>query len=359
MFDLEAYLSNGIENIIKGAIKASFSNTKESIFIAKFALSSKKSRKIRRRYEENGQHIPPFIIASITNNCNLHCEGCYARANNSCNDSTSDKLLSAVQWDTIFKEAQELGIGFILIAGGEPFLRYDVISTASHYPNILFPIFTNGTMFSEVYLDLLDKHRNLLPVLSIEGDKAYTDERRGNGIYEQLLDSMGKLNQAGILFGASITVTTENTEQVTDKEFLDNIYSRGCKVIFYVEYVPVSKNTTHLAPSEDQRRYLADMLTALRKSYDDMIFISFPGDEKSSGGCLAAGRGFFHINPTGCAEPCPFSPYSDTNIKNKGLKEALKSPLFKKLRQNGVLTGEHTGGCILHEQEDIVRKLCE
>ena len=89
----------------------------------------------------------------------------------------------------------------------------------------------------------------------------------------------------------------------------------------------------------------------------EMVFIAFPGDEKSSGGCLAAGRGFFHINAMGGAEPCPFSPYSDVSLKNMTLKEALKSPLFQKLQENGNLEKEHIGGCVLFEQEEQVKQL--
>ena len=75
-----------------------------------------------------------------------------------------------------------------------------------------------------------------------------------------------------------------------------------------------------------------------------MVFVSFPGDEKSSGGCVAAGRGFFHINSHGGAEPCPFSPYSDINVRDTSLKEALNSGLFRALRENGHLLEDHAGG---------------
>lgn len=358
-FNLEEYLSNGIENIIKGALRASFNNTKESVFITKYALSSKKFHKIRKKYELNGEHIPPFLIASITNNCNLNCKGCYARANNSCNDVESSELLTRNDWNKIFTEAASLGIGIIMLAGGEPFIRYEIIETAASHPSILFPIFTNGTMIKGNHLELLNKHRNLVPVLSIEGDKSYTDERRGVGVYDQLCNTMDVLKSTGILFGASITVTNANIKQVTEEDYLDTLYNRGCKVIFYVEYVPVSHDTNNLAPSDDEREYLTYKLLSLRKCYKDMIFISFPGDEKASGGCLAAGRGFFHISPSGAAQPCPFSPYSDTNIKEISLKEALNSPLFKKLQQEDVLLNEHIGGCVLYEQKELVQKLCE
>ncbi|MDR0843598.1 MAG: hypothetical protein LBN71_00105, partial [Tannerella sp.] len=102
---------------------------------------------------------------------------------------------------------------------------------------------------------------------------------------------------------------------------------------------------------------MADALEVIKLGYRKMIFFSFPGDEESMGGCLAAGRGFFHINPEGKAEPCPFSPYSDRNVADGGLREALKSPLFMKLRNSGLVGGEHTGGCVLFENEDKVKEL--
>ena len=99
-------------------------------------------------------------------------------------------------------------------------------------------------------------------------------------------------------------------------------------------------------------------LVLLREQYPELVFISFPGDEKTSGGCLAAGRGFFHINAYGGAEPCPFSAYSDTSLKEVPLEEALESPLFLKLQSSGTLIGEHTGGCVLFEQEELVKQFC-
>lgn len=94
-FDLEQYLSRGIESIIKVALKASLKDPKESIFMTQYALASKSFRKIRVKLEEQGEHIPPFLIASITSECNLHCAGCYARANHLCHDEQKSYQMSA------------------------------------------------------------------------------------------------------------------------------------------------------------------------------------------------------------------------------------------------------------------------
>lgn len=356
-FILENYLRRGVEGIVKDAIKATLTNPRHSIFMAKYAVSSKNANNLRELAEKRGDHIPPFLIASITSKCNLHCAGCYARSNKSCHDDMAVNQLTAKEWLRIFNEAKNLGIGFIILAGGEPMMRLDVIKAAAQIQDVLFPIFTNGTMFNEDYINFISKSCNLIPVLSIEGNENVTDSRRGTGVYEKLINTMDNLKKNKIIYGASVTVTKENINEVTNKDFLNKLYTRGCKAIFYVEYVPVDYATKDLAPQEKERDFLNDKLSELRNMYEDMLFISFPGDEKASGGCLAAGRGFFHINSNGGAEPCPFSPYSDTNLRNVSLREALNSPLFKKLQNGNVLTEEHAGGCVLFEKEDTVQEL--
>ena len=70
-FNLEEYLSNGVENIVKGIMRVSLKNPQESLFLLQYAHSSKHARSLRQQKEKEGKHIPPFLIASITNQCNL------------------------------------------------------------------------------------------------------------------------------------------------------------------------------------------------------------------------------------------------------------------------------------------------
>lgn len=166
------------------------------------------------------------------------------------------------------------------------------------------------------------------------------------------------MREKGILFGVSVTLTTENIQTVTSDAFLTRLRALGAKVAFFVDYVPADPGTEALAPGDAQREYLANRLDELRQVQDGMIYVSFPGDEQFSGGCLAAGRGFFHINPTGGAEPCPFSPVSDTSLKRVSLLEALDSPLFSRLRASELLSGHHNGACALFGKDEEVAALC-
>ena len=110
--------------------------------------------------------VKDAIIASITSSCNLHCTGCYSRANDACNDNEPLNQLSGEEWEDIFDQAKDLGISFIVLAGGEPMIREDVIIKASQFKEILFPIFTNGTLLNNDYLRLFDENRNLVPIFS-------------------------------------------------------------------------------------------------------------------------------------------------------------------------------------------------
>ncbi len=356
-FNIQEYMTHGVERVVADAIRATLKNPKESAYMLSFAAATKAASKKRARAEKNGEHIPPFLIASITSSCNLHCAGCYSRCNHATTDTEPVSQLTDEEWLKVFEEADDLGVSFILLAGGEPLLRRGVIEAASKKKNILFPIFTNGTFMAEKYFKLFDDNRNLIPIMSIEGEKETTDERRGEGVYDKLQSNMDELKKRNIIFGTSVTVTTENIKEVSSESFIGNMSKKGCKAVIFVEFVPVTDDSTHLAPGDEEREYLNSEIMRLRKEHPEMVFVSFPGDEKSSGGCIAAGRGFFHINSHGGAEPCPFSPYSDTNVKDTSLREALNSKLFVSLQSGNLLSDDHNGGCVLYEKKDQVEEL--
>jgi len=352
MTELFTYLNNGIESIVKKALKSALKNPREILFLNRFQAVSRKAAAKRTSASPDGLSIPPFLIASIAEACNLRCKGCYNAARH-CGDSL---LLPVERWDSLFTEAADLGVSFILLAGGEPFMRPEVIHAAANHPDIIFPIFTNGTLLDEKWVSYLNSNRNLVPILSIEGGRIQTDLRRGEGVYRQLCAAMEALKKQDILFGVSITVSADNLDEVTGEPFVSFLAEQGASVCIFVEYVPTDPDTAALALSDEQQLHLAQRLESVRTLYP-MIILSFPGDEKEMGGCMAAGRGFFHINASGGAEPCPFSPYSDMNLKDYSLLEALQSPFFQKLRASEFLLAEHSGGCVLFSQREDVEKL--
>ena len=359
-FDLGTYMSGSIRNIMTKAYKNVLSNPREAKFAFRMQTLFQKSEKRRKHVrEEHDIDVPPFLISSISTTCNLHCKGCYARSNGIAEDKADDRkeTLSPQQWRDIFTESAQMGINFSLLAGGEPLMRKDILESVAEVKDMIFPIFTNGTLIGPSYMEFFKKNLNMVPIISIEGTGMRTDERRGAGVFKRALQSMELLKGEDLFFGTSITVTTENMQLVTSKEFIDQIRSYGCKIVFYVEYVPTEPGTEHLAFADEHVEEMEKLLEQRRTEYTDIIFLSFPGDEKALGGCLASGRGFFHIGPDGSAEPCPFSPFSDSNVAEMGVREALQSPLFRKIRAAKALGWEHTGGCTLFEHREEVEAM--
>ena len=357
--DLEEHIAKGVERIVTDAIRASLKDPRESAFLLRFAAASRRATKTRKKLADKGEHIPSFLIASITSSCNLHCAGCYSRCSEATTDSEPVRQLSGEEWASVFRQARELGVSFILLAGGEPMLRRDVIEAAGAMQDLLFPIFTNGTFLNDRYLRLFDRCRNLIPVFSIEGGREATDARRGSGIYDRLIANMDLFHEKGLLFGASVTVTTGNLREVTSPEFLRTLTDRGCKVVFFIEFVPVTEEAVSLAPGDRERAILREAMDGLRAQLGDVLLLAFPGDERAEGGCMAAGRGFFHINSHGGAEPCPFSPYSDVDVRDASLRDVMRSRLFRELREGGHLDDDHVGGCVLFEKRREVERILE
>jgi len=358
--DLGAYMAESIRNIMAKAYLNVLGNPREARFVAKMQRTVSNAERRRKTYlEKEGVAVPPFLIASIATTCNLQCKGCYARKNGIAGDTPAKETLTPDQWGTIFREAAELGISFCLLAGGEPLTQRAILEAAAATGDIIFPVFTNGTMIGAVYTEFFKRNLNLIPVISLEGEMAATDERRGNGVFQRALLSMEMLHKENLFFGTSITVTTENYREVTSEAFLTHLAELGCRLVFYVEYVPFDETTEHLAFRDEHVAEMEQILERRRGQYKGMIFLSFPGDEKALDGCMAAGRGFFHIGPDGAAEPCPFSPYSDSNAARDGLRAALASPLFHKIRAARALGWEHTGGCTLYEHRDEVEALLQ
>lgn len=356
---LNNYMSSAIEKLVFNAISSTIRNPKETIFLMKYLFAGRKANRKRAESESFGLHIPAFLICSITTSCNLFCTGCYARANKICCENKPEEILSNKRWAEIFMEAQDIGISFILLAGGEPLLNREIIKQAARSKNVIFPIFTNGTILDEVYIELFKNNRNLIPVVSLEGDENRTDSRRGAGTHSKIENTLKKLKDIKVLYGISITMTGENLEEVSSDDFIAHLHKKGCRIVFFIEYVPIADDTEHLTLKDKEREFLDERQNKLRLQFKDIIFLSFPGDEKFMGGCLAAGRGFFHVNPYGKAEPCPFSPYSDIDLKTDNLINALQSPLFAEIKNLNLIAGEHNGGCSLFEHDDQIKELMD
>lgn len=281
--------------------------------------------KLQEKYHCN---IPWAILMDPTSACNLRCTGCWAA------EYGHKMNLSLDELESIIRQGKELGTYVYLYSGGEPLTRKkDLITLCERHPDCAFLTFTNGTLIDDEFADEMLRVKNLVPAISVEGFEDSTDERRGEGTYKKVLEAMERLRNRNLLFGISCCYTSHNTNVIGSEEYFDSMIAMGAKFAWFFTYMPIGADAVpELIATAEQRKFMYEQIQRFRKT-KPIFTIDFWNDGDAVGGCVAAGRGYLHINANGDVEPCAFIHYSDSNIREKSLLEAYQAPLFQAYRK--------------------------
>lgn len=307
-------------------------------------------RQIKIREEENC-NVPWAILMDPTSACNLHCIGCWAA-------EYGDKMnMSFAQMDDIVRQGKAMGTYFYIFSGGEPLVRKkDVIALCEAHPDCAFLSFTNGTLIDEAFADEMLRVQNFVPAISVEGFEEATDSRRGKGTYAAVVRAMEILKRKKLPFGISCCYTRANTDVIGSDAYFDEMIRLGAKFMWLFTYMPVGKDAVpELMVTPEQREFMYHQVRAFRKT-KPIFTMDFWNDGEFVGGCIAGGRSYLHINANGDIEPCAFIHYSDSNIRDKTLLEAYKSPLFMQYHAGQPFNKNHLRPCpLLDNPENLSR----
>ena len=306
----------------------------------------------RREVQERDGFYPPFLVViSPTMRCNLHCSGCYA------GNYTTDEDLAFEEVDRIITEAKEMGTYFVTISGGEPLVYPGLLDLFEKHRDVAFQFYTNGTLINEVVADRLVELGNVTPAISVEGFEEQTDARRGRGAWLRIMRAMDLLRERGAIFAFSGTVTRHNVDVIASDAFVDLMIEKGCYYGWYFTYLPIGRAPSlDLMPTPEQRDTLRQRVLEFRRTKP--IFIGdFWNDGHLTGGCIAGGRIYFHINHRGDIEPCVFAHFAVDNIRGKSLGEALASPFFKAIQARQPFNENLLLPCMLVDNPHILREL--
>jgi MoaA/NifB/PqqE/SkfB family radical SAM enzyme len=350
--DFRFVLNDSLRIFFKDFIKVSIRHPSQALFFYKTYRWQKKAAKTREKWQDQGIPVPPIMLFSITHKCNLNCKGCYEKQIR----PTAKEELTDEELGEVVKQAHELGISFAVIAGGEPFMRKKFFEITKDYPDMIFLIFTNGLLLNQDMIKNIRRQKNIVPLISLEGCEEETDSVRGKGVYTRLENIMNTLKKHTLFFGTSLTLTSTNYDTLTDGNFIQRLIDTGCKFFLFVEYNPIKPGTEKLMVTAEQRQKIMGIVRGFRDKWP-ALFIEVPGDEDEIGGCLGAGKGFIHISAEGDVEPCPFAPYSDMNLRNVTLKDALNSDFLRKIRENHAQLHSEDGSCGLWAKRDLVQSL--
>ncbi len=297
-----------------------------------------------------GSDPPWFLTIGPGHGCNLACSGCYAAS------TPEGSKLEWPQLTRIIEEAKALwGIRLVVFSGGEPLLyrsqEKDLLDIVEQHPDLLFLMFSNGTLVDAKTAARLARLGNLTPAFSVEGLRASTDGCRGAGVFDRVLAAMDLMGRAGVPFGVSVSVTATNCEEVLSDEFLDLFFTRiGAFYAFFFQYLPIGRGTDlSLMPTPQQR------MDFRRRTWEmieqrGLFLIDFWNHGPLAEGCISAGRagGYLYIDWNGKVMPCVFAPYAGADIhriyaEGGSLNDAWNIPFFRAIRAWQVEHGYGSG----------------
>ncbi len=361
--------------------------------------------KVQQMLEREGFEAPWFVVISPLKYCDLSCPGCYANADR------GETYLSFKTLNKIASDAKRLGIRFLTISGGEPFIYWDkkeeknILDFFQANPDVYFQVYTNGTSLAdrewaerelgekakkgdekakaalerirraarrnkrlygtENIAPLLARLGNVAPAISQEGFEEETDKRRGEGMYLLIKNARKNLTSHGILHGFSITYIRENADVLTSERFIDHLIQQDVSFGWYFIYIPKGRDPdVGLMPTPEQRVRLRDFVWEMRNKKP--IFIGdFWNDGPWVGGCIAGGRKYFHIRADGKVTPCVFADFSIGHIEKdfykqgKTLKDVVQHPAFRYIRKKQLEIENKCTPCCIIDNPTILREVVE
>lgn len=341
---LSAMLSCIVKNINKGCVAPEIVRKIINVLVENNLIRRDHSynQAIKEFEKEYGEPPPTFIVFSPTQVCNLKCIGCYA--------SSEAKTQATVPYpyvDRIIGETHDKwGSRFVTISGGEPFMYKSegktLLDIFQKYNDMLFLVYTNGTLINEETAAKLAKSANVTPAISVEGFQEQTDQRRGPGTHKKILNAFERLRRAGVPFGISVTATSRNVDLLLEDEFYDFYFAgQGACYMWEFQLMPIGRGKDELdlmvRPQKRLQLYRKWEKLIGEKKY---CIADFWNSGVLSRGCIAYGRsgGYIYIDWHGNVTPCAFIPYYVDNIydlyKNgKSLSDALFSDFMKSGRK--------------------------
>ncbi len=320
-------------------------------FIESFVRSViMESMPLRIKFFEDNRVTAPFtIVINPTMRCNLMCTGCYSY-------KYLKKDLEYEYIRKVLNEVRNYGVRFITISGGEPLLYNDLFRMVEEFPDMAFLMYTNGLLIDEEVADRIAKAGNLFPAISVEGFEKETDERRGSGVFDAVLNAMKLLKEKNVFFGFSVTPTSKNSELITDDRFVDYFIERGVLFGWLFTYIPVGKSPDIALMATPHMREALRRKTIEWQRTKPIFIGDFFNDGVCTGGCLSASR-YCYITVNGDVQPCTFVQFATHNIKDSSLLEIWQSPLFRKIRERQPYSENLLRVCKIIDNPDVLKEV--
>lgn len=286
------------------------------------------------------KRIPVSGTFELTSRCNLNCKMCYVHMTPDQQERVGREL-TAQEWIQLGRDAVKEGMVYLLLTGGEPFLRPDFreIYTELIKMGLLISINTNATLLTPELMECFANYRPERVNVSVYGMSSCTYGvlcANASG-FENAMDGILRLKRAGIQVNLNTTFTRLNVGDMGQIVGFAKEHQIPIRMAAFV-FPPVRNDQTvvddsiYLSPEElGEASTRFDLMTMDEKQLerrknavrncqnDQQVEEGILEDRVSS--CMA-GRGAFWISWDGKMYPCGMLPDYSEDVAELGFAES-------------------------------------
>jgi len=195
----------------------------------------------------------------ITDNCNLRCKHCYHFQNKK---HLKKEEFPLEEWKKRFNKLYNKGIRHILLVGGEPTLRLDVLMLAYKFFPII-SVITNGII-------KIPKNFDHILFVSIDGDKETNDKIRGKDTFAKVIKNYQ--NDERVILNMTLTKDNYKKLQKVVEIANDNNF-RGVVCNIYIHSAEKNKYSQQII-SKKSREKIINELKRVKKLYPKSLLLN-------------------------------------------------------------------------------------
>jgi SynChlorMet cassette radical SAM/SPASM protein ScmE len=229
----------------------------------------KKSRNNADTLSDRVMRTPRSVDVEITSRCNLRCRYCYFFDNS----AATYKDLSTEKWLQFFDELGHCGVMDVCLAGGEPFIREDILLLIDGIVKnrMRYSILSNGTLINNDIAELIaDTKRCDFVQVSIDGSCAEVHESgRGKGSFDMAVQSIKTLQKHDIPVTVRVTIHRQNIKDLenTAQFLLEELGVPGFSTNSAGYFGSCQKNADDLLLRVKDRQIAMAILLKLEQKY--------------------------------------------------------------------------------------------
>ncbi|ERJ83717.1 radical SAM domain protein [Peptostreptococcaceae bacterium oral taxon 113 str. W5053] len=255
----------------------------------------------------------------VTHRCNLHCLGCY-----SYEDMRNDLLdLDTEMMKHILDELKSVGVDNLVISGGEPFLRQDLLEILRYAKLDLsisnISLITNGTIL-DIDWEEVKKYIDLLS-FSLDSYKDDISFIRDEGIFNKIIKNIEE-SKKYLPTNIIVTIHKKNIDSLEEyKKLTDKLNVSMNISLFVAKKDEVFKD--YILDSSDYEK-LSEVIMTSNISILDSSIEGQLGCRESCG----AGKSIISVDANGNVTPCHLfyeKEFILGNIQENGLAKILNN----------------------------------